>query len=433
MKRGWVVFVLILMLAVPFVMAQLPAPTSPTSTGSGMSGILSGIGQKILMVGNPTALGLTGNTLIWFTRILFGLVTFILFFAVITGLGGKDGKAPMMFFSRSHATLISLALTIISMYFMPDPVVLAAGTGWTTAIAFLLVGAPIVGLFMLAWKYPADKKDETRGTVFMKIVLCFLLLWILTAMANVLLGSPSTGVAFASPLVGSLAEFIYYSEAIVVIAIIWYILKLFVVEGPDKATRDAELAKRQEGVAKWFETQSEKKKHAKEHAEHQVHEEHERHEKEHAEHKKHEEHEKHKKHKTHEAAGVLGHLVNAQKSMDEALQMLHLVAQDNQGHHKQQLQTHFKQFLHDFDQAWRQMRTMPSKFHAHPQDRAELSHMLAELEAVRVYFLDHIHHHKIEGTPDEISAQLKVLRDHINKARAGIHAFFDKIQDFTRK
>ena len=167
MNTKWLVAVLSL-LSLPFVAAE--------------SGIFSNIWYKVLSIGNLSFLGLSdGSIVAAFVRILIWLLLFTVFFAVITGLGGDKGTAPMKFFNRGQAGLIAAIIATIGAIFLPAQVLLATGVGWATAIALLLIGGPVVGIGVLLMKYPGQGQ-ETKMTVLIKLVLCLLLFWILTAM-----------------------------------------------------------------------------------------------------------------------------------------------------------------------------------------------------------------------------------------------------------
>lgn len=143
-------------------------------------GIVSNIWNKILYLGGLGFILPAEAGVIAFTRLLIWLLVFTVFFAVITGLGGRSGTAPMKFFGRGQAGIIAAILATIAAVFLPAEVLLATGAGWGTAIALLLIGGPVVGLGYLLLTIPGKGK-ETKGTVLIKLILCLLLLWILTA------------------------------------------------------------------------------------------------------------------------------------------------------------------------------------------------------------------------------------------------------------
>ena len=111
-----------------------------------------------------------------------GFFIFTVFFAVIIGMGsGDDATAPMRFFTRGQAGVVAAIVATIASIFLPANILAATGAGWATIIALLLIGGPVVGLAALLWQIPWEG-EETRGTVALKLVLCFLLLWLLAAM-----------------------------------------------------------------------------------------------------------------------------------------------------------------------------------------------------------------------------------------------------------
>src|SRR3989344_3801984 len=193
---------------------------------------MGGVWSKILSVGDLSFLGVSG--MVPFTRILLAILCFTLFFAVLLVLPtSKDGKPR---FIRQHAIVISAVLAIMSAIFLPAQAILAVGVGWATAVALILIGAPIVGLGIVLWNTPgkdeSGKSKETKGTVLLKLLISLLLFWILSAMSN------EAKVVGASPgsatVVGTIANFIAWALYIVSIMIIWYIIKFFFTSSEDK-------------------------------------------------------------------------------------------------------------------------------------------------------------------------------------------------------
>ncbi|MEW5896609.1 MAG: hypothetical protein AB1668_02885 [Nanoarchaeota archaeon] len=171
MKKKWLLPVVISLLTIPFVAAAV------TDT-------VKSIWGKFLYIGGLGFLGLGPDAaVIAFTRILIWLLMFSVFFGVLTGLGaggGAGGIAPMKFFTRGQAGIVAAAVATIAAVFLPANILAATGAGWATAVALLLIGGPIVGLGYLLITYPQG--GDTKATVAVKIVICLLLFWILTAM-----------------------------------------------------------------------------------------------------------------------------------------------------------------------------------------------------------------------------------------------------------
>lgn len=171
MKRWWWMSGLVALLSVGVARADL------VST-------LDSVWQKILGVGYLSFLH-GGSAVVGFTRIMIWILCFTIFFAV-QGMKIKD--KPIVPFSRNQGMVVAFVVATIAAVFMPASVLLATGTGWSTAVALLLIGGPIVGIGYLMWSLPgedsATKKPfpETRGHVVIKLLACALMLWILTAM-----------------------------------------------------------------------------------------------------------------------------------------------------------------------------------------------------------------------------------------------------------
>ncbi len=146
------------------------------------SSILGGVWDKILYAGGLGFIGIeSAAAVVGLVRLLVWIILFTILFAVMVGLGGSQGTAPMKYFSRGQAGIIAAAVATITAVFLPADVLLATGAGWGTLIALLLIGLPVVGIAFLLWKIPWEG-EETKFTVLLKLVLSLLLLWILVAM-----------------------------------------------------------------------------------------------------------------------------------------------------------------------------------------------------------------------------------------------------------
>ena len=215
MKKSWWLFALTL--GIPAVYA-------------GPLDVLEGAWQKFLSVGSLSFIGISGT--VPFTRILIWILSFTLFFAVITGLGAAQQK-PFGFFKRTQAIVVAAVLATISAIFLPASAILAVGAGWATAVGLLLIGGPVFGYWYLIWKWPG-KDQETKMTVIIKLILSLILFWVLSAMNNevkIVGPSPSPSVA------GTMAQFLSWALFIVSLMIIWYIVKIFWVTTPEEKAK----------------------------------------------------------------------------------------------------------------------------------------------------------------------------------------------------
>lgn len=172
MKKSWLLS-LSFLLGLPIVYADVGST-------------LNNVWTKILNIGNLGFLGPSNDwQLIGFTRILIWIAVFTIFFAVITTFKGKDGKGVLGFFNKNQALVIAGVIATISAIFLPAEVLLATGKGWATLVSFVLIGLPVAGIAYILWKIPFDGSPDTKGTIFLKLILCIILFWILTVMKNV--------------------------------------------------------------------------------------------------------------------------------------------------------------------------------------------------------------------------------------------------------
>src|SRR3989344_2017661 len=208
----------------------------PLVSAAGPLEVISGVWNKILSFGSLSFIGVSG--IVPFTRILIWILTFALFFSVMSflGAGGASERKTFGFLKRNHAMVIAAVLATISAIFLPAAAILAVGTGWATAVGLILIGAPIVGLGYVLWNIPGEKDGkslETKGTVLLKLLISMLLFWILSAMNFSLQYEKGLYIGQAS-VAGTMANFIAWALYIVSIMIIYYIVKFFLVGGNDE-------------------------------------------------------------------------------------------------------------------------------------------------------------------------------------------------------
>ena len=241
MKKMWLLSAL---LALPLVAAEGPLE------------FISGIWDKFLTIGSLSFIGVNGVAP--FTRILIGILTFTIFFALLTflGAGGSSDTKNLKFLQRKHAIVIAAVMAIMTALFLPVSVILGIGAGYATAIALALTGLPILGFGYLLWTIP-EKGKETKGTVLLKLLLSMLLFWILSAMnheVRVIGPSPNASV------VGTMANFLAWALYIVTLMIIWYIIKFFITSSGGTEEADKNWQEGGENMRKWFAKRSEAQK-----------------------------------------------------------------------------------------------------------------------------------------------------------------------------
>ncbi|MBU1111557.1 MAG: hypothetical protein ABIG93_01540 [archaeon] len=179
MKRSRWVLSLVLFSLLSLV--SIPSVLAAPSIGS--------IWDTILRAGALEFLGVSSGYMVGaFIRILVWILIFTVFFAVLSAMGGdgKGGGWGFKWLKKNQAIVVAAVLATISAVAMPVNVLLAISAGWATAVSLILLGLPVVGIgyFLMKWPGKDEKGNnlEDRGTLFMKVVICALLLWILGAM-----------------------------------------------------------------------------------------------------------------------------------------------------------------------------------------------------------------------------------------------------------
>ncbi len=165
--KKWAI-VTALLLALPLALADI---------GSTLRNIF----HRVISIGDLSFLGLTNQTVLTaLVRVLIWIIIFTIFFAVLNTnnalsfLGEGKGR-------KGKSLVISASLATIATVFMPASLLLATGAGWSTVISFIMIGGPVVAVAYLLWKIPGKGQPETRGTIFLKLVLCIFLYLILSA------------------------------------------------------------------------------------------------------------------------------------------------------------------------------------------------------------------------------------------------------------
>ncbi len=167
---------LIFLIGVPFVFAD------------SLTDMLGGAGRGILSVGSLSWMGVSNAAaVVSLTRILIWVLTFTVLFALIMAFGQRERGGALGFLNRNQALIVAAVIATITAIFLPPEVLLATGTGWATIVALILVGGPVVGIGWLLWQIPGrdaegNPREETRATVALKIIICLILFWILSAM-----------------------------------------------------------------------------------------------------------------------------------------------------------------------------------------------------------------------------------------------------------
>ena len=145
-----------------------------------LGGRINGLFYSIVEIGSLNFIGVpNGSMLMMFVRLLIGILVFTIFFALSSFMGTKN----LPWLKRNHAVVISACIALITMIFLPVEVLLAAGGGMGMAVGMALVSAPIVAIVIIIVKIPGAAGTDDRTTLFLKLLLCCILFWVLTAMS----------------------------------------------------------------------------------------------------------------------------------------------------------------------------------------------------------------------------------------------------------
>ncbi len=119
-------------------------------------------------IGTLQFLGVTGagNTLVGFVRILVAILIFAILYEV-----------AHLFLSQNIAITISAILAIISAIFIPGGVLAGIGSAYATLFSLAFIAVPVVGGLWAIWRIPGT----TRAQIGLKLVILFILLWVLVA------------------------------------------------------------------------------------------------------------------------------------------------------------------------------------------------------------------------------------------------------------
>ncbi len=167
MKKSLVTGLLAALAAIPLVSASIGGKTLD-------------LFHTMVEIGSLSFLGVpNGSILIMFVRVLIGILIFTIFFALSSFMGTKN----LPWLKRNHAVVISACISLITMIFLPVQVLLAAGGGMGVAVGMALVSAPMIAIVMMIMQFPPSGTAEERYHIFIKLLLCCILFWVLTAMS----------------------------------------------------------------------------------------------------------------------------------------------------------------------------------------------------------------------------------------------------------
>ena len=176
------------------------------------------IWDKVVKIGSLGFLGDSPeNDLIALTRVLIFILIFALLFegSKLTGL------------SRNSAIVVSAVLAIMSTIFIPASILLGIGAAYSTVIAILIVGAPVVGGLLVHRIFSGDSGGHKVARLFILVILSLYLFAVMNAAAdyNGPLGLLANGIL----------EFVWWGLLLIFFMLVWELFHSFQILGVGSA------------------------------------------------------------------------------------------------------------------------------------------------------------------------------------------------------
>ena len=111
-----------------------------------------------------------GDNIVALMRVIVCIMVFSLIFVGVNMTG----------LSRTIAIVISLALTIMTVIFIPPQILVAVGGAYATIFSFILVGIPVFAGGIALYMIPS----ENGWQIGLKLAIIGLLLWVLIAVKD---------------------------------------------------------------------------------------------------------------------------------------------------------------------------------------------------------------------------------------------------------
>lgn len=226
MKKGLILTFLILGL----LMANIVVAAGPTDT------IKEFFSDVFGSIGSLKFLGGSTDQFMGFLKVLYGILVFVIFYFLASLARDKIPK--------NIAIAISVILAIMVAVLTPSAVILAIATGYSTAVAFVLLGVLVGGAIWLVIK----DRTHSWGLFITKIIALFIAFWVLGQFTAFLSGEglytavPAAGVLGAwGSIVDTFSEWAY---------LIFFVLLLWTV---------VDFAFLRPGESTWGEKVAEKK------------------------------------------------------------------------------------------------------------------------------------------------------------------------------
>jgi len=197
-----------------------------------------GIWETVLEIGSLGFLNIgdAENNIVAFVRILLGVLIFALLYMGASAVPGLKEQ-------RNIAITVSIILAIISVIFIPASILVGIGSAYSTLFALVLLGAPIVAIFLL---YRTLNESSIVLKLGLLIILLLILIAVKTTSEGYLTEDQRISLGALHPLVQGIAALVDWGIGIVVFMMIMEIVKAFHRSGGTSAVGGG-LA----GAGKW--------------------------------------------------------------------------------------------------------------------------------------------------------------------------------------
>ena len=160
-----------------------------------------------------------GNNIVAFVRVLLGILIFALLYMGTSAVPGLREQ-------RNIAITVSIILAIIVVIFIPPAILVGIGSAYSTLFAVVILGAPIVALFLLY-------RTLNESSIVLKLGLLIIMLITLIAVKTTSEGYLSEGQRISlgalplQPLIQGMAALVDWGIGIVIFLMLWEIWRAF--------------------------------------------------------------------------------------------------------------------------------------------------------------------------------------------------------------
>lgn len=177
------------------------------------------IWEKVVYIGSLGFIGDDSNALVAITRILIFILVFALFQTAAKAVPGLNQ-------SRNTGIAVSIILAIISTIFIPESILIAIGSAYSTLLAILIVGTPVAGGLFVHRLFSGEGFGNKIGRFGTLVVLSLYLVTALNAASEY--NGPLDNLA------AGVLNFVWWALIIIFILLVWELLHSLEILGVGK-------------------------------------------------------------------------------------------------------------------------------------------------------------------------------------------------------